>query len=510
MHSHPLDNGKRGKGIMQANILLIDDDAGLCDLLANDLEARGHRARRAHSAEDGLRLLGEDNFDVVVTDVNMGGMSGVDLCRHVRARHEDLPVVVMTAYGTLESAISAIRAGAYDFITKPFEFDHFSLVIDRALGLHALRREVARLKSGAQEESAVIAPDLQGRSPALERVRDLIARVADTESTILVTGESGTGKELVAKAIHDASGRKAGQFVAINCAAMPETLLESELFGHARGAFTDAKAPRTGLFVRANQGTVFLDEIGEMPAGMQAKLLRALQERRVRPVGSDTEVEFDARIITATHRDLETEVNEKKFREDLFYRINVVRIHVPPLRARGNDTLILAQRFLEKLAVSSKREVKGMSAAVAQKLLAYPWPGNVRQLQNCIERAVAVARGKEIALEDLPDDVRDYQPSKVDLVGVDTNDAITAMPTMDEIERRYIRQVLGAVAGNKTLAAQILGFDRRTLYRKLDRMNEQHAAARPQSHMQTSASTTPASTITPPQGDHKSIPPATA
>jgi DNA-binding NtrC family response regulator len=470
---------------MQANILLIDDDAALCDLLANDLEARGHRARRAHSAEDGLRLLADDNFDVVVTDVNMPAMSGVDLCRHVRSRHEDLPVVVMTAYGTLESAIAAIRAGAYDFITKPFELDHFSLVIDRALGLHALKREVARLRTGVGEDAA-IAPYLLGRSPALERVRDLIARVADTDSTILVTGESGTGKELVAQAIHEASARKTGQFVAINCAAMPETLLESELFGHSRGAFTDAKAPRTGLFVRANGGTVFLDEIGEMPAGMQAKLLRAIQERRVRPVGSDTEVEFDARIITATHRDLETEVNEKKFREDLFYRINVVRIHVPPLRARGNDTLILAQKFLERLAVQSKREAKGMSAAVAQKLLAYPWPGNVRQLQNCIERAVAVSRGKEIALEDLPDDVRDYQPSKVDLVGVDTSDAVTAMPTMDEIERRYIRQVLGAVAGNKTLAAQILGFDRRTLYRKLDRMNEQNAT---RAHTTTSTST---------------------
>ncbi|HEX4514027.1 MAG TPA: sigma-54 dependent transcriptional regulator [Polyangiaceae bacterium] len=484
---------------MQANILLIDDDAGLCDLIANDLEARGHKTRRAHSAEDGLRLLGEDNFDVVVTDVNMGAMSGVDLCRHVRARHEDLPVVVMTAYGTLESAIAAIRAGAYDFVTKPFEFDHFALVIDRALGLHALRREVARLRSATNEASAAIAPDLLGRSPALERVRDLIARVADTDSTILITGESGTGKELVAKAIHDASSRKGGQFVAINCAAMPETLLESELFGHARGAFTDAKAPRTGLFVRANQGTVFLDEIGEMPAGMQAKLLRALQERRVRPVGSDTEVEFDARIITATHRDLETEVNEKKFREDLFYRINVVRIHVPPLRARGNDTLMLAQRFLEKLSATSKRDVKGMSAPVAQKLLAYPWPGNVRQLQNCVERAVAVSRGKEIALEDLPDDVRDYQPSKVDLVGVDTNEAITAMPTMDEIERRYIRQVLGAVAGNKTLAAQILGFDRRTLYRKLDRMNEPNAVRH-----------APTSTASPSSELAKSIPPSTA
>jgi two-component system response regulator HydG len=456
---------------MQANLLIIDDDVGLCDLIADDLELRGHRTRRVHSAEDGLRLLEEETFDVVVTDINMGGMSGVDLCRHVRARHEDVPVVVMTAFGTLETAIAAIRAGAYDFVTKPFELDHLAQVVDRAIGLGALKREVARLRFSTLVDVATIAPDLLGRSTAIERVRDLIMRVAHTESTILVTGESGTGKELVAKAIHDCSTRKAGQFVAINCAAMPESLLESELFGHARGAFTDAKAAHTGLFVRANGGTVFLDEIGEMPPGMQAKLLRALQERRVRPVGSDEEVEFDARIIAATHSDLEAAVAEKKFREDLFYRINVVRIHVPPLRVRGNDTLLLAQRFLARLAQQSKREVTGMSPAVAQKLIAYSWPGNVRQLQNCIERAVAVARNKEITVADLPDDVREYVPSKVDLLGIANNQDVTTIPSMDEIERRYIRQVLSAVAGNKTLAAQLLGFDRRTLYRKLDRMS---------------------------------------
>jgi two-component system response regulator HydG len=456
---------------MQGNILLIDDDAGLCELIAADLEARGHKARRAVSAEDGLRILAENPVDVVVTDVNLHGMTGVELCRLVHERHEELPVVVMTAYGTLEGAIDAIRAGAYDFVTKPFEFDHFALVVDRALGLHALRHEVARLRSQANAATANIAPQLIGTSPALDRMRDLISRVADMDSTILIAGESGTGKELVARALHDASPRKNGKFVAINCAAMPEALLESELFGHARGAFTDAKNSRIGLMVQANGGTLLLDEVGEMPLGMQAKLLRALQERRVRPVGSDVEIEFDARIVGATHRDLETEVAEKRFREDLFYRINVVRIDVPPLRARGNDVLLLAQHFLKYVAAHAGRNVRGMSAPVAKRLLAFPWPGNVRQLQNCIERAVAVSRGDEIALEDLPDNIRDYQPSKIDLVGVDTSDAAITMPTMDEIERRYIRQVLGAVAGNKTLASQILGFDRRTLYRKLERMS---------------------------------------
>jgi DNA-binding NtrC family response regulator len=470
---------------MQSNILVVDDDPSLCDLIARDLDSRGHQTRHVQSAEDGLRLLEAHNFDVVVTDVSLGGMSGVELCSQVHARHEDMPVVVMSGYGTVESAVAAIRAGAYDFIIKPFERDQFSLVIDRALGIHALRREVVRLRSATYEVAAV-APELLGRSPALEQIRNLITRVADTESTVLITGESGTGKELVAKAIHDCSTRRSGEFVAINCAAMPENLLESELFGHTRGAFTDAKATRAGLFVRANRGTIFLDEIGEMPAGMQAKLLRAVQDRHVRAVGSDEEVAFDARIIAATHSDLEADVRDGKFREDLFYRINVVRMHIPPLRMRGNDALILAQRFLDRLAPRSKHEVKGMTAGVAQKLVAYPWPGNVRQLQNCMERAVAVARDTRLALEDLPDEVRDYTPSSVDVVG--REQTTTSMPTMDEIERRYILQVLGAVGGNKTVAAQLLGFDRRTLYRKLERM---HLAIQPATDVDESGTPCP-------------------
>ena len=456
---------------MEGRILLIEDDPDSGELVSADLRDRKHQVHWVTSAEEGVRLLEHEIFDVIVTDMNMGEMSGLDLCRHVRDRYEDLPVVIMTAYGTLHAAVDGIRAGAYDFITKPFELDHLSLVIDRALGLHALRREVAQLRTSRASTSSN--GSFVGKSATLERVNDLVARVADGDATILVTGESGTGKELVARALHANSRRSSGPFVAINCAAMPEQLLESELFGHAKGAFTDAKATRTGLFVRANRGTLLLDEIGEMPAGMQAKLLRALQERKIRPVGSDEEVEFDARIVASTHRDLEGEVAEKRFREDLFYRINVVRIHVPPLRARGNDVLLLAQRFLEEKGATAARPVTAMSAAVAKKLLAFPWPGNVRQLENCIERAVAVSLGGEIQLEDLPDDIRDFQPSKVDLVGIDAGAAPTTLPSMEEIERRYIRQVLAATGDNKTLAAEILGFDRRTLYRKLDRMQKE-------------------------------------
>ena len=298
----------------------------------------------------------------------------------------------------------------------------------------------------------------------MKRVSDLVSRVADSDASVLITGESGTGKELIARAIHDRSGRK-GPFLAINCAAVPETLLESELFGHARGAFTDARAARKGLFVEANGGTLFLDEIGEMALGMQAKILRSLQERSVRPVGESIEVPFDARIITATNRDLEGDVSDKRFREDLYYRINVVRVEVPPLRGRGNDVLLLAQHFLTRAAGRSGKPVSRLGSAVAEKLISYDWPGNVRELENCLERAVALAAYDEITVEDLPIKVRDHKVSAVLPVAEDPME----LPSMQTVEDRYIQRVLKAVGGNKTLAAKILGFDRRTLYRKLAR-----------------------------------------
>jgi transcriptional regulator with PAS, ATPase and Fis domain len=291
-----------------------------------------------------------------------------------------------------------------------------------------------------------------------------VNRVSETDANVLVTGESGTGKELIARALHDRGGRE-GPFLAINCAAVPENLLESELFGHARGAFTDARSSRSGLFVEANGGTLFLDEIGDMPLGMQAKLLRALQERKVRPLGTTHEIPFDARIIAATNRDLEVEVTQGRFREDLFYRINVVRIDIPPLRARGNDILVLAQGFLERLAERSNKPVSGIGRLVAERLINYNWPGNVRELENCMERAVALAKFTEITPDDLPAKIRNYRPTEVFNLSEDPNE----LPSMKVVEERYIRKVLAAVSGNKTLAARVLGLDRRTLYRKLSR-----------------------------------------
>jgi len=296
----------------------------------------------------------------------------------------------------------------------------------------------------------------------------LVDRLSETDATVLITGESGTGKELVARALHQHSRRAAGPFVAINCAAMPEPLLESELFGHVKGAFTDARTPRQGLFLKASGGTLFLDEIGELPIGMQPKLLRALQEKTVRPVGSDREEPYDARILAATNRDIETEVEERRFREDLFYRINVVRIQVSPLRARGNDVLLLAQHFVKRFSTESGKPVVGISTAVAGKLLGYAWPGNVRELSNCIERAVALTRFEELSVDDLPEKIRDYRATDLAVPGVD---ALELLP-MEEVERRYILRVLAQVQGNKTLAAEALGLDRRTLYRKLERYGE--------------------------------------
>jgi len=304
----------------------------------------------------------------------------------------------------------------------------------------------------------------------MRHVYELVGRVASSDASVLIHGETGTGKELIARAIHKQSTRSSGPFVAINCAAVPASLIESELFGHARGAFTDAKAPRPGLFVEANGGTLFLDEIGEMPIEVQAKLLRALQERRVRPLGSNSEVAFDARIVSASNRDLESEVAEKRFREDLYYRVNVVKIDLPPLRARGTDVIAIAGAILKKLAPQRSLTI---SPAAGQKLMAYEWPGNVRELENCMERAVALMRFETVGVEDLPDKVRSYV---ADRIVVSAEDA-TELISLEELERRYVAKVLKMVGGNKSRAAEILGLDRRTLYRKLDRINEEQKAA---------------------------------
>ncbi|MFZ9887600.1 MAG: sigma-54-dependent transcriptional regulator [Myxococcota bacterium] len=456
---------------MTRSILVVDDDAAMCDLLESGLRRHGYEVTSALRAEDAKNAVVAKEFDIAVIDLRLGGDDGLRVCEFIAENRPQTPVIVITAFGSLDSAVAAIRVGAYDFIMKPISVDGLLLTLDRALSHRDLREEVKRLR----QDAAPLAPRdgaMIGDSRALERILDLIDRVSDSEASVLITGESGTGKELVARAIHDRSGRK-GPFVAVNCAAMPATLLESELFGHVKGAFTDARESRDGLFIAANSGTLFLDEIGEMPMEMQPKLLRALQERKVRPVGGTTEKSFDTRIITATNRDLELEVEDNRFREDLFYRVNVVTIPVPPLRARGNDVLTLAQAFVQTVARRTGKPVKGLSSAAAQKLLDYDWPGNVRELQNCIERAVTLTRFEEITVDDLPEKVRRYESSHVVVAGDDPAELIT----LHELERRYIHRVLKAAGGNKTQAARVLGLDRRTLYRKLERYQERSAQA---------------------------------
>jgi two-component system, NtrC family, response regulator AtoC len=446
---------------MKGSCLIVDDDVSMCALLTTALRKQQYDVVAASSGEQALELLTSRDFDVLVTDMNMRGLGGLDLCQRVVENRADIPVIVITAFGSMEAAIAAMRAGAYDFISKPVDLDALAFALDRGIAHHRLRTEVKRLQQVVAATRG--SSDMIGSSPPMRRVYDLVERVAQTDASVLITGESGTGKELVARALHQRSPRAAKRFVAVDCAAMPDALLESELFGHVKGAFTDARNARTGLFVQADGGTLFLDEIGELSMTLQPKLLRALQERRVRPVGGESEVPFDARVVAATNRDLETAVHDHAFREDLYYRLNVIHIELPPLRARGGDILLLAQHFLERFASSFAKQVRGISKPAAEKLLAYGWPGNVRELSNCIERAVALTRFEEILVEDLPEKVQDFKPTQMVLDSGDPSELVT----MDELERRYILRVLEALNGNKSLAAQTLGLDRKTLYRKL-------------------------------------------
>ena len=452
-------------------ILCIDDDVDQCELLEAMLTRLGCNVVTSTSPAAALELIRNEQFAAIITDLGMGELDGLALCEQVIAMQPEVPVIVLTGQGSMDTAIGALRAGAYDFLTKPIDAKILGISVARAVQHSKLCAEIRRLKLALAGTSK--SQPLVGQSAPMQRLHELIARVAESEVSVLVQGETGTGKELVARAVHDASPRRAGPFIALNCAAVPAALLESELFGHARGAFTDAKSERKGLFLEASGGTLFLDEIGEMPLDMQVKLLRALQERKVRPVGANAEVAFDARIITATHRDLEADIRAERFREDLYYRINVVRLEVPPLRDRGNDVLELAAHFLRMAGEREGKKPLQLSPKVAERLLAYGWPGNVRELENCIERAVALARFEQLTVEDLPAKLRAYRVDPL-LMATDAGEEILPM---DEIERRYLLNVLKQVDGNKARAAQLLGLDRRTLYRKLEQYEAQAATA---------------------------------
>ncbi len=447
-------------------VLIVDDDDDARDMLADIVRRHGRRSVVARSGVEALALAHEhDDIALVVTDVAMPGMDGIELCQRLADVLPDAPVIVLTGQGSMETVVRALRAGAYDFHVRPIEFDILAHSMDRAIEHARLRGEVKRLRdevSRARPSRAFI-----GSAPATRRMLDMVARTASTDATVLIEGESGTGKELIAHAIHDMGARHEGPFVAINCAAVPPQLLESELFGHVRGAFTDARAARTGLFLEAKGGTLFLDEIGDMPLEMQAKLLRALQERTVRPVGGNRETPFDARVIAATNRDLEEDVRTKRFREDLYYRIAVVGIEVPSLRERIQDVPALAQHFVQRFGERFGKKVVGIAPPALQRLMTYPWPGNVRELENSIERAVVLTRFDHLMVEDLPERVR--ATSTIPDPVLATADGTEELLTLAELERRYIHRMMVLVGGNKSRAARILGLDRRTLYRIFDR-----------------------------------------
>lgn len=452
-----------------ARVLIVDDEKPMCELVETALGIRGYETASSQSAEDAMRRLRESEFDVVLTDVKMPGTSGLQLCQQINQLRPDVPVVVMTAFGSLETAVCAIRSGAYDFVTKPVEIEFLALTMARAVERRRLTSQIHLLTE--QVSGQLHFGELLGESEPMKRLYQQMARAAPSEASILITGESGTGKELVARSIHRMSQRADKPFVAINCAALSESLLESELFGHKKGAFTDARSERRGLFLEAEGGSLMLDELGDMPMTMQVKLLRALEENRLRPVGSDQEIEFDVRVLAATHHDLETAVEEGRFRQDLFYRINVIQLHLPPLKARGADILVLAGHYVDHFASKSHKPVSGIADPAAEKILAYSWPGNVRELRNVIERAVALTRYDTVTLEDLPEKIRQHQGGTVYIGGDDP----TELVPLEEIERRYIDHVLEAANHNRTQAARILGLDRKTLYRKLKLTQEQES-----------------------------------
>jgi len=446
---------------MKGRILVIEDDRDMCDMLAVGLGRRGYSVATFTSGAEGLAAVQAQQSDAVLADIHLPDQNGLEICQSIAANQPDIPVIIMTAFGSMDTAIAAIRAGAYDFVTKPLDLDILTLSLDRAVHYRNLQETVKKLRKAVRHPLSF--DELIGESPAMEELFSKLSRIADSEASLLITGESGSGKELTARAVHMHSRRKDHPLTTINCAAMPGQLLESELFGHRKGAFTDARDHSKGLFLESDGGTLFLDEVGEIPLDLQPKLLRALEERRVRPVGGTTERPFDVRIIAATNRDLESAVEDGLFREDLYYRLNVINVQMPPLRSRGADILLLAGRFIEHFSTRQKKKITGLSNATAEKLLDYTWPGNVRELRNAIEHAVALTQFDTIVPADLPEKIRLF---KSDLILLGAEDPMELI-SMEEMERRYIKHVLKVTGGNRTLTARILQVDRKTLYRKL-------------------------------------------
>ncbi len=450
-------------------VLIIDDNDTIRDGLSHTIEKMGHQVLAAASGAQGLELFGKSDVDFVITDLKMDGMDGVAVLEAIAQRAPDVPAMIITAYGTVETAVAAMKRGAFDFLTKPFSPEVVRLKVERALELAAVRKAKRRLEAQneylrAETEHRYSFAELVGGSPEMQTVFRTVQKVAPTDSTVLICGESGTGKELVARALHGHSKRAEGPFIKVNCGALTETLLESELFGHEKGAFTGATRTKLGRFELADGGTLFLDEIGDIPPSMQVKLLRALQEQELERVGGETTIAVDVRVISATNKDLDAEVAAGRFRQDLYYRLHIIPITLPPLRDRKADIAVLAQHFLAKLGPRTNPQVRGISDDVLARLLAHPWPGNVRELENVIEQALVFAEGEEITQSALPATLR---PADEDALAVSKEMSLPEI--LEDLERQLILKAFRTAKGVKTETARLLGIKTSALYYKLEK-----------------------------------------
>jgi len=443
-------------------LLVVEDDPDMLALLQEHLQGEGYRVAALTSGREALARLRSEIFDVVITDLRMPDVDGMEVLRACREIQPEARVILVTAFGTVETAIRAIREGAFDYTTKPFRLEEISLLVAKALDDRRLRAEYLRLRQ--EVEGRYRFENLLGKSPAMQAVFSLIQQAAPSDASVLVMGESGTGKELVAKALHYNSPRAKRSFVPVNCAAVPAGLLESELFGHVKGAFTGAVGTRRGLLREAAGGTLFLDEIGDMAPELQAKLLRVIEDKAVRPVGSDETITVDVRVVAATNRDLRAHIQEGKFREDLYYRLVVIPIQLPPLRERREDIPLLAEHFLRQAAAITGKEVRVFAPETMAALLRHPWPGNVRELENVVQRAVALTTADRLLPEALLLDIGALAPTPADLLV-----RMNSRPTIEELTREYVSLILREVGGDKDRAAEILGVSKRTLYRRESR-----------------------------------------
>jgi two-component system response regulator HydG len=448
------------------NVLVVDDDPAHRTMLRTLLTSWGYTIIEADDGSAAIESAKNQAFDLILMDIRMIKVSGLQALREIKAHNPAIPVIMMTAYSSVETAVEALKNGAYDYLTKPLEPDELRIAIERAMDHRLLREENRLLKESLGDHFD--RRNIIGRSPAMVRLLETVAQVAPSEATVLIAGESGTGKEMIAGAIHFNSPRKTEPFVKINCAAITETLLESELFGHERGAFTGAHRKKEGRFRQAHGGSLFLDEISEMSLGMQVKLLRVLQEKEITRVGGEEVIEVDVRIIAATNKDLLQEMDQGRFREDLYYRLNVVTLNMPPLRERGEDIPLLAQHFMEMFVKKNNKEIKGFTPQSMDRLLRYDWPGNVRELMNTVERAVVLSSSEYLGEEDLPL-IQKGLPVEKEITDVDT---VPSDLPLDEVEKTTILKTLESTGGNKSEAARRLGITRRTLHKKLKKYGE--------------------------------------